>query len=44
MVADLWRSAPQRSTTIGAKPNLYCSPIGCGLVERKAQDRVKWEG
>ena len=38
---------------IGAKPNLYCeaielvcggSPIGCGLVERKAQDRVKWEG
>ena len=32
---------------------LYCfaievvcggSPIGCGLVERKAQDRVKWEG
>ena len=39
--------------SIGAKPNLYCeaielvcggSPIGCGLVERKAQDRVKWEG
>ena len=34
-------------TSIGAKPNLYCeaielvcggSPIGCGLVERKAQD------
>ena len=40
-------------STIGAKPNLYCeaielvcggSPIGCRLVERKAQDRVKWEG
>ena len=39
--------------SIGAKPNLYCeaielvcggSPIGCGHVERKAQDRVKWEG
>ena len=39
--------------SIGAKPNLYCeaielvcggSPIGCGLIERKAQDRVKWEG
>ena len=39
--------------TIGAKPNLYCeaiqlvcggSPIGCGLVERKAQLRGKQEG
>ena len=43
---------PVQRTAIGAKPNLYCeaielvcggSPIGCGLVERKAKDRVKWE-
>ena len=44
---------PTAVTPVGAKPNLYCeaielvcggSPIGCVLVEWKAQGRVKWEG
>ena len=48
------QSCTKTIRAIGAKPNLYCesielvcggSPIvGCGLVERKAQDRVKLEG